>query len=200
MQHLTAAGKFLKIFAADIEPTNSVASHGDMVVVGFETIAIHMFSLASGDLIRIFEQIDCMLGDCMTGMRFSPDGQRIAAASYEARCVIIFTVDGKVNGYVGAGWSTREGWNDVEFGAGGEIIVMDAKNCCIGVFSPDAHTYDDGCEDCATAAPLKTWGAASTSTGKMFSSMRACAVCGPNLYVLEEIETQPTHPRLRVFE
>jgi hypothetical protein len=204
MQHLTAAGKFLKVFAADIDFTNSVASHGDMVVVGFETVSIRMFSLASGDLTRIFESVNCIEGDCMTGIRFSPDGERILAASYNAGGAVMFTVDGRVNGFVGTrGLIPHDGWNDVEFGAGGEIIITDSIFRRICVFSPDAHTYDDGCEVCVPAAPLKTWGAASTSTGKIFSSITAFAVCGLNLYVLdfpEYPEAQRGQPRLQVFQ
>ena len=81
--------------------------------------------------------------------------------------------------HVGAG-VLADGYNDVSFGAGGEIIVADEGNLRICVFSLVGDTL------------IKTWGSQGTATGE-FEYPTALAVAGSYLYVMDG-------SRVQVFE
>ena len=165
MQQLNVACEYLSSFIVQ-EPC-SIALHGDMVAVGTYGGPIEIHSLATGELIRRFgSRGDCpgQIGICVTGIRFTPDGSCLLVAEHFSRRLSLFTVDGVFMKHFGAGTGILGiRWNDVLFGACGEILVADRDNDRIFVFSPDDHIL------------IKTWGSKGTAAGE-FEFPKALAV------------------------
>ena len=167
VQQWTVAGEYLSSFA--VRSPFSIAVHCDMIAVGTVNGPIEIHSLATGELIHRFGSRGAgpgQIGLYATGIRFSPDGTCLLIAECSHGRLSLFTVDGvfKFVKRVGAGVGS-DGYNDVSFGAGGEIIVADCDNSCICVFSPDGDTL------------IKAWGSKGAAAGQ-FEYPTALAVFG----------------------
>ncbi len=177
VQQFTVAGEYLRSF--DVQNPVSIAVHGDMVAVGTRDGPMQIHSLATGELIRRFGSRGDgpgQIGGWATGIRFTPDGTCLLVVEYDKRRMSLFTVDGVFMKYIGAD-VLADGWKDVAFGAGGEVIVADWARIC--VFSLDGDTL------------IKTWGSHGTaSTGSQFDSSLVLAVSGSYLYVMDETRVQ----------
>jgi hypothetical protein len=180
VQQLTVAGEYLSSFT--VKRPVSIAVHGDMVAVGTDDGPIELHSRATGERIRRFGSRGNgpgQIGGYHTSIRFTADGTCLLVAEYDNRRLSLFTVDGVFMKHIGAG-ALADGWRDVSFGAGGEIIVADRHKHRICVFSSDGDTL------------IKTWGSHGTAAGQ-FIFPTALAVSGSYLYVIDDT-------RVHVFE
>ena len=141
VQHWTVAGKYINALLSDgMHCQTAIATQGDMVAVGFEFWPTHLFSLATGELIREFRKIHNN-GDGIGDLQFSPDGQYLLAAAYNNRCIVLYTTgDGKLLKKIGKCVIGGDASNNVAFGADGEIIASDGANKRMCVFSADGDT------------------------------------------------------------
>ena len=179
VQQLTVAGEYLSSFA--VQDPISLAAHGDLVAIGTLDGPIEIHSLATGELIRCFGSDGDgpgQIGDCATGLRFTHDRTCLLVAEFDNCRMALFTVDGVFAKHIGAG--ILDGWSDISFGTGSEIIVADYGNHRICVFSPDGDTL------------IKAWGLPGDAAGQ-FELPTALAISGSYLYVMDG-------SRVQVFE
>ena len=177
VQQLTVAGDYLS--SVTVQSPVSVAAHGDMIAVGAYFGPIEIHSLATGEFIRSFGSSGNgpgQIGGCTSGIRFTPDGECLVIAEYCTSRLSLFTVNGVFMKHIGACVLSCD-WNDISFGAGGEIIVADSGNHRICVLSPDGDTC------------IKTWGSEGTAAGQ-FQYPKALAVLGSHLYVMDRTRVQ----------
>ena len=177
VQQLTVAGEYLSSIA--VQEPYSIAVYDDTVAVGTTVGTIEIHSLATGELIRRFGSPGDgpgQIGYWATGIRFTFDGSSLLVAEYRNCRLSLFTVDGIFVRHIGVG-VLGDGWMDVTFGAGGDIIVADCDNHRICVFSPDGDTL------------MKTWGSEGTEDCQ-FHSPQALAVSGTYLYVMDRTRVQ----------
>ena len=178
VQQLTGAGEYLSSFA--VQGPISIAVRGDMVAIGTVNgpIEIPVHSLATGELIHRFKFCAKrgQIGNCATGIRYTPDGTRLLVAELNNRYLLVFTVEGVFVKRICTGILSK-GDKDVSFGAGGEIIVADKDKHRICVFSPDGATL------------IKIWGSRGTTAGE-FQYPNVLAVSGSYLYVMDKTRVQ----------
>ena len=183
VQQVTLSGENLRAFP--VQSPFSIAAHVEIFAVGTYGSFIEMHSFATGECIRRFGsrgEGPGQIASWATGIRFSLDATCVLVAECGSR-MSLFTVDGVfVKSVRGGSGVLDDGFNDVSFGAGCEIIVADWANSRICVLSPDGDTL------------IKTWGSRGTSAGQ-FSYPSAVAVAGSYLYVMDA-----TQARVQVFE
>lgn len=127
--------------------TELVAVGGDCVDDYNTSDQIFLFSFSSGALIRSFGPHSERLGGIKGcyGIRFTPDGTRLAIAERSNNRVSVFTLKGVfVDAVTGPGGDWEDGTEtkfkycrDVDFATNGDMIVADTANNRICVFSPD---------------------------------------------------------------
>ena len=177
VQQLTYAGEYLSSFS--VQGPFSIAAHSDMVAVGCYDGPIEIHSLATGEMFHRFGLCGDGTGQIhtfATGIRFTPDGACLLVAECSNHWLSMFTVDGVFMKRIGVG-VLDDGFNDVSYGAGGEIIVADFGNHRVCVLSPNSDTL------------IKTWGSEGTVAGQ-FRFPTSLAVSGSYLYVMDGSHVQ----------
>jgi hypothetical protein len=178
VQHLSITGECLNIFS--VRWPCSVACRDALIAVSSRDGPVEIRALSTGNLIQRFGTDGDgpgQIGGHATGIRFTPKGDRLLLAEQCNSRLSLFTVDGSFLKHIGVGMLSTCLRNDIEFGAGGEIIVADSRNNCICVFSSDGDTL------------LKSWGSKGCSPAE-FQYPVALAVAGPQLFVMDNTRVQ----------
>ena len=169
----------------ECEQPLTVCCNKDVIVVGcamtYGLPPFAVFDACSGALLRRFGKYGDALGDVhgeVGGMRISPDGTMLLTADRDAYCAALHCLaSGEFVKAVGVGVIGR-GFKDVEFGAGGIMIVADCEVDRVCAFTAD------GDELLSAFRSVQRGECSHDGTASDRALPCALAVCGNLLYVL----------------
>ena len=194
VQEVTLTGAHVRFVGVGVidEDIWGIAANAELIVVGkwggTSNNRVMMFDAASGALTRAYGDCGDAPGQLMkycSGIRFAPDSRHIVVAEGNGNGIgrlSVFTLAGEFVRCIGEGELKIPA--DVEFADNGDVIVCDGSNPNhrICMYSADSN------------AMLREWGGRGGADG-MFMRPTALAMCGSQLYVLDEATK-----RVQVFE
>ena len=205
VQEVTLTGSHVRFIGVGVidDKIWAIAANAELIVVGkyggTSTRRIMMFHAVSGAFVRAFGYPGESPGQVMVncwGIRFMPDGRHIVVA--ESNGALVFGVQGRLSVFTVAGEFVRcmgkaELWtaHDVEVADNGDIVVCDSRMDRFSVYTANTDTLLRQWRDKGDAASAS----ASASASEKLQSPTALAMCGGQLYVLDERSR-----RVQVFE
>jgi len=147
IQEMTLEGGHVKCIGVGVinEGVVGIAIHGDVVAVGKyvggSPDRIMLFSYTSGALLSQFGGWGRGEGQYqyVSGIQFTADGKHLVIAGFSNSRVSLVTVEGEFVRFIGAG-VLGGGYKDVTFSSAGEVVVADARNHRVCVFSQSDGT------------------------------------------------------------
>ena len=190
-QEVTLTGGHVRFIGVGVidDKIGGIAASTELIVVVKHNCRssnrVMMFDAVTGAFVRAFGDYGDAPGQLLHchGVRFTPDSRHIIVAESSGNGtsrLSVFTLTGEFVRCIGEG--QLKGAGDVDFSDNGDVIVCDSWAHRICVYSADGGTL------------LQRWGGWGDTAG-MFTYSCALAMCGGQLFVLDEFSK-----RVQVFE